>query len=45
MQTTDTNQCKQLVGGSLWWGAMLAMGIASVANAPRGSAPNRSVRP
>jgi hypothetical protein len=25
--------CRELVGGSLWWGAMLAIGIAAVANA------------
>jgi hypothetical protein len=33
MQTTDMKQGEQLVGGSLWWGAMLAIGIASIANA------------
>jgi hypothetical protein len=26
-------QCREHVGGSLWWGAMLAIGIAAVANA------------
>ncbi|MFN8632753.1 MAG: DUF6069 family protein [Chloroflexota bacterium] len=29
----STQQCNEVVGDSLWWAAMLAIGIASVANA------------
>ena len=31
MQTVRSNE--QLAGGSLWWGALLAMGVASISNA------------